>query len=140
VIARAVHGAEALLREWPEQGRERLRFFQRTEPGSVEAVLLAIAAGRAGMTDAEAGSDSACRSQRLPAGEPALIEILSVSLSRRLRPVPPLLSGEEVMAVLQLAPGPQVGQHLQAVEEHRADGWLRTADEAREWLRERRQT
>jgi len=43
------------------------------------------------------------------------------------------------MAVLQLAPGPLVGQYLQAVEEQRADGWLQTAAEAREWLRERRQ-
>ena len=45
----------------------------------------------------------------------------------------------EVMAILDLTPGPLVGRYLQEVEERRADGRLATAEEAREWLRERRQ-
>jgi poly(A) polymerase len=139
VVTRAAQAAGDLFLARPEQGRERLQFYQRTEPGSVEAVLVAIAAGRAGVSRGETRMEAACRNPGLAPGEPTLIEILSDVLSRRLRPVPPLLSGEEVMAALQLSPGPLVGQYLQAVEEHRADGWLRTAEEAREWLRERRQ-
>jgi hypothetical protein len=59
-------------------------------------------------------------------------------LKRRLRPQPALLTGDEVMAILQIGPGPEVGRYLQEIEEWRADGRLRTADEAREWLCERR--
>lgn len=130
VVTRAVQGCDVLRQAPPAAGRERLRFFQRWEPGAVEAALLAIAAGRA---------ENAAEPGRLPSPEEALIDVLGDLLERRLRPVPSLVTGEEVMAILQLAPGPAVGQYLQEVEERRADGALRTAEDARAWLRERRQ-
>ena len=69
-----------------------------------------------------------------------LEELLADLLERRLRPLPPLLAGEEVMAMLQLAPGPEIGRWLQQVEERRADGLIRTAEEARDWLRSQPQS
>lgn len=47
----------------------------------------------------------------------------------------PLLSGEEVMALLHLSPGPQVGQALRALAEAHALGEVKTSEEARHWLR-----
>jgi poly(A) polymerase len=140
VVRRSVGGASALHQARPISGSERLRFWQQWEPGAVEAVLLAIAAL---MTDAR------CRSR---GGEPvdesttttgqeqpttSLGNLLSDALERRLRPQPSLLTGDEVMSLLELEPGPEVGRTLQEIEERRADGLLQTADEAREWLRRR---
>lgn len=47
----------------------------------------------------------------------------------------PLLSGEEVMALLRLSPGPQVGQALRALAEAHALGEVKTSEKARDWLR-----
>jgi poly(A) polymerase len=139
VVKRAVEGCRFLSREWPAAGSERLRFFQRCEPGAVEAVLLEIATERA--TIASAVSDKAGSARASGASLPhvqASIQLLADLLERRLHPPAPLLTGDEVMAILQLTPGPLVGQLLQEVEERRADGRLATAAEAREWLYERR--
>src|SRR5262249_48648881 len=123
-------GCQVLRQASPDAGHERLRFFQRWEPGTVEAALLAVAAGRA---------ENAVEGQPAPTSRGPLIDMLGEFLERRLRPVPPLLTGNYVMTILRLAPGPAVGQYLQQVEERRADGELRTAEEARAWLRERRE-
>ncbi|WP_339096092.1 CCA tRNA nucleotidyltransferase [Deinococcus sp. VB142] len=47
----------------------------------------------------------------------------------------PLLSGEEVMALLHISPGPQVGQALRALAEAHALGEVKTSEKARDWLR-----
>jgi len=124
-----VGGATALEEARPSSGSGRLRFSQRWEPGAVEAALLALAAdhGRpwAGDREAQGGCSE------------SLSILLSDLLERRLRPLPALLTGEEIMAICRLSPGPEVGRCLQEVEEQRADGRLHTPDEAREWLRRR---
>jgi poly(A) polymerase len=126
ILVRAVGGAGALEAALPSSGRDRLRFFQHWEPGAVEAALLALAAGVGG---AEAGD-------REPgAGNTRVLSHLLVDLlERRLRPRPPLLRGEEIMAICRLSPGPDVGRCLQQVEELRAEGLLQTPEAAREWL------
>jgi hypothetical protein len=43
----------------------------------------------------------------------------------------------EVMQLLGIAPGPRVGQVLEEVQEARADGLLRTNEDAVRWLRAR---
>jgi hypothetical protein len=51
----------------------------------------------------------------------------------------PLLSGEDVMRVLQIGPGPAVGRALAELAELRDAGTLRSRDEALAWLdKERR--
>ncbi|MHA0034492.1 HD domain-containing protein [Deinococcus sp. PESE-13] len=47
---------------------------------------------------------------------------------------PPLLSGEEVMALLGLTPGPRVGEALRALAEARAIGEVGTPQEARAFV------
>jgi poly(A) polymerase len=50
---------------------------------------------------------------------------------------PPLLSGQEVMAVSGLAAGPALGALMDALAEAQADGLVRTAEEARRWIADR---
>ncbi len=118
ILTRAVEGAAALSDAWPLPGRGYLRFWQRWEPGAVEAVLLALAE----------------RDRRPTRESEALEHLLNDLLERRLRPRPPLLSGEEVMALAKIPRGPEVGRLLQRIEEQRADGVLKTPEDARRWL------
>ncbi|MGB4109791.1 MAG: poly(A) polymerase, partial [Desulfomonilia bacterium] len=47
----------------------------------------------------------------------------------------PLVSGSDVITLFGVASGPEVGRCLQAVEEARARGAIRTRSEAIEYLR-----
>lgn len=132
VLTRGVQGAAALIQARPLPGRGHLRFSRQWEPGAVEAGLLALAASEVWA----AGAASPHTPYPTPRTAP-LEELLADLLDRRLRPKPPLLTGEEIMAISGLGPGPHVGRYLQQVEEARADGVLRTPEEARDWLRKR---
>lgn len=48
----------------------------------------------------------------------------------------PLLSGEDVMGLLSLPPGPRVGEVLRALAEARAMGEVQTPEAARAWVRD----
>jgi poly(A) polymerase len=50
--------------------------------------------------------------------------------------VPPLLTGNDLME-MGLAPGPGMGEWLKEIRERQLQDELRTADEARKWLREK---
>jgi poly(A) polymerase len=50
---------------------------------------------------------------------------------------PPLVRGDDVMAVLALAPGPEVGRCLREVREAQALGLVRSREEALDWLAHR---
>lgn len=116
LICKGIEGAERLtelMARWPVAGRERYRLFRATGPAGPEAVLLHAA--HAGWT-------------------PAHAELLREALDRTLRPQPPLLTGNEVIELLALKPGPRVGKLLTALEEERADGNLRSREEAVDWL------
>jgi tRNA nucleotidyltransferase/poly(A) polymerase len=107
-----------LIDRWPVTGRVRMRTLRRAEPAAAEAVLLAAAAQE---------------------WQPAHAELLGQALQRHFWPEPPLLTGLEVMQAAGLEPGPHVGQLLEEVEELRADGLLRTPQDAVRWLRQRAQ-
>jgi poly(A) polymerase len=140
VLIRAVAGADALDAAWPVHGRDRLRFWQQWEPGAVEAVLVDLARATRGRPDDGSGTtcgrrDASGESEPTASVQEALLGDL---LERRLRPKPPLLTGSEVMELLGLPPGPEVGRMMQRVEEQRADGLLSSSDEARTWLQRQR--
>lgn len=105
--------AKELAAGAPAPGRERYHLFRSASPAEPEAVLLAAA--DAGWTH-------------------PYTELLDEALRRHLHPEAPLLSGVEVMRILNLTPGPRIGQLLTAMEEARADGILHTPEEATEWL------
>jgi hypothetical protein len=119
LIVKGLAGAAHIVRleRWPVPGRVRYRLFRSVGSAGPEAVLLASArAGEWTTTHAE---------------------LLDEALRRHFWPEPPLLTGIEVMQLLNVGPGPMVGQALEEVEEARADGVLRSKAEAVEWLRQR---
>jgi hypothetical protein len=119
LISKGLAGAAQIVRleRWPVPGRVRYRLFRSVSAAGPEAVVLASA--RAGeWTTAHA-------------------ELLDEALRRHFWPEAPLLTGLEVMQLLNVGPGPQIGQALEEIEEARADGVLHTKGEAVEWLRSR---
>lgn len=106
-----------LAAHWPAAGSERLRLFRAAGGAAAEAVLLAAA--------------------RVGWSRP-LRQLLKESLEREINPVQPLLSGSEVMRLLDLPPGPRIGAILEDLEIARADGVIGTPEEARAWLLDRR--
>lgn len=120
LITRGLAGAPKvgeLVAQWPVAGHVRYRLFRQTGAAGPEAVLLSA-------TQLD--------------WSPAHTELLEEALRRHLRPEAPLLTGTEVMRLLNLKPGPEIGQLLTAVEEARADGILNTPQEAEAWLREQK--
>lgn len=118
LITKGIEGAgrtAALLANWPVEGRARYRHFRAAVAAAPETVVLAGAAEGAWTY--------------------AHTELLQEALDRVLRPAPPLLTGSDVMRLLDLAPGPRVGELINGIEEARADGLLTSAAEAEAWLR-----
>jgi poly(A) polymerase len=58
-----------------------------------------------------------------------------IRVHQKERALPHLLTGQEIMALLGVPPGPPVGQVKEALREEQLRGKLTTAEEAREWLR-----
>ncbi|WP_448587440.1 HD domain-containing protein [Thermocrinis sp.] len=52
-------------------------------------------------------------------------------------PVKPLLSGEEIMSILNLSPGPKVGEVKKALEQAQWEGIVKTKEDAVKFLKER---
>ncbi|MEW6420305.1 MAG: HD domain-containing protein [Deinococcota bacterium] len=65
------------------------------------------------------------------------IERVLAALEEQPAPPPPLLRGQDVMALLSVPPGPAVGEALRAVAEAQALGEIQTPEEARAFLRSR---
>lgn len=62
------------------------------------------------------------------------MELLLEALEDQPAPIPPLLSGQEIMTLLKLTPGPAVGQAVRHLAEAVALGEVHTPDEARTYL------
>ncbi len=89
-----------------------------------------------------AGTDGRAPSLVYRGGTRALLESLLAGETPAAEEAaaPPLVRGEDVMAVLGLAPGPAVGRALRHAREAQALGLVRTREEALDWLvREQRE-
>jgi putative nucleotidyltransferase with HDIG domain len=113
----------------PVSKRAMYRFFRDTGDAAVDVLILALA------------DHLAARGSTLPAGdwldELAFVQTMLEHYFRAPQQVarpPPLVTGRDVMSVLGIPPGPQVGQLLEAVREAQAEGQLRTRDEALAFL------
>jgi poly(A) polymerase len=49
----------------------------------------------------------------------------------------PLLSGDQITAILDIPPGPELGRTVEALTEAQVRGEVRTAAGARRWLKSR---
>ena len=113
-----------LIREHPLTRRALARYRRDVSPWVFESVVVSLC------------DRLATRGEKTPA----------VSMARHYRvarsvwtavskaPVPQVLSGDDVMEVLGIEPGPAVGQALDALEEEVESGEVRTEDEARDFL------
>lgn len=110
-LAAAPQAAE-LVGRWPVPGRERYRFFKSAGAGGPEAVLLSPGA----WSDAHR-------------------ELLAEALERHDNPPQPLLTGNQIMALLRLKPGKELGRIIEALAEAQADGEVSTPEQAEAWLR-----
>ncbi len=120
-----------LARQGEVTSRARGRFFRRLGKEGVVVILLSLA-------DALASSGEWGFYLLLPLAR----EMLEFYYSRflvdeRLRR--PLLSGYEVMELLSLEPGPEVGELLRALVEAQSEGKVTSKEEARKFLEELRQ-
>lgn len=116
-LLREQEAATALLREVVTAGRDLYGFVRRAEGWAAEVLVFAAA-----------GADTAVTSQSLG-------RVLQGVVRQEAQIAAPLLSGTEVMALCDLKAGPAVGRALEALAEARAEGVIRTPEEAREWLK-----
>lgn len=105
---------------------ERRRFLHRL--GNLWPSAVALVGARLG--DGDAALETWQRDLRSLAG------LLARDGERILQP-PRLLSGQEVQELLDVAPGPRVGEALKAVEEAQVEGDVRTRAEAEQLVRRR---
>ncbi len=103
----------------PPQGGEVRRFLLRRQD-LLPDLLYLMAADRLATREGE--------------GEAWKVLGLLKALEANPLPTRPLLSGEEVMALLGLPPGPKVGEALRALLEAQAEGRVKTPEEARAFL------
>jgi poly(A) polymerase len=104
--------------------RSIYRFFRDTGSNGVDICLLSLADGLG--TGAAPEMDEWGRRVR------SVVTLLDHYFNHRTETVspPPLLSGRELMAALDLAEGPKVGELLQLIQEAQAAGEVNTADGA----------
>jgi poly(A) polymerase len=109
-------GAESfpeLPKDFPE--RVLFRFFRDRAPGGAELVILPLAAG---LVDAETAARLVAYNFRAYRADAANL----------------LLSGDQVMELLAIGPGLQLGRILERLREAESTGRVSTAAEAREFL------
>lgn len=117
---------EALKHEYPPSTRVRLRYARATEPFTPEAIILSVADQLAvrGPKTTEAAIQRHLELAR---------EMMDLSLAADERqPLPKLVGGDELMAELNLEPGPTVGELLDRIHEEQALGNIDTRQEALE--------
>ncbi|MCP2015790.1 poly(A) polymerase [Deinococcus sp. HSC-46F16] len=129
-VDRAGALVRAHMAQLPSNEREARRFVHRRRPLLPDLLRLMLA-------DREAS--------RGPDSHPAIrhayaraFERVLAALEEQPQAPRPLLTGEDVMGLLGLSPGPAVGQALRAVAEAQALGEVRTPEEARAFLLSRR--
>ena len=115
------------LADAPSLSGRALRRLAR-DAGEDLSLLLAHAAADALGSGASRGHARWTRLRR------ALAALAETARRMRQRPDRPLLGGAEVMHLLGLPSGPQVGRQLEALLDAQAAGTVGTAEEARAWL------
>jgi poly(A) polymerase len=125
---------EAQLHGSPPSRRAVYRFFRAAQAAGPDVALLALADHLA--THAGAGPAAAWRALVDLAAN--LLQAYFVFPTEAVKPAP-LLKGRDLMAALDLPPGPEVGRLLRLIEEAQAAGELRSRDEALAFARRSRQ-
>jgi poly(A) polymerase len=125
-VERAAALVGAHMVHLPTTEREARRFVHRRRPLLPELLRLMLAD-----REAARGPQSTPGTRHAYAAGLALV---LAALEQQPAPPPPLLTGSDVMALLDLSPGPAVGEALRAVAEAQALGEVQNAEEARAFL------
>ena len=115
-----------LVREQPLTRRALARYRRDVDPWVVESVIVSLC-DRLATRGEKTSARSLARHYRL--ARAVWSEVAKA-------PVPQILDGDEVMSLLGIAPGPAVGQALEALDEEVEAGEVTTVDEARAFLLE----
>jgi len=121
---------EQLAKEQTTTPRAIYRFFREAGDAGIETLLLFLA-------DQLAKREASPPTPRWDA-HLRLVQVMLESYYRRPSEVvspPHLVDGQDIMQVLGLGPGPQIGELLEAVREAQADGLVWTREEALAFLR-----
>jgi poly(A) polymerase len=118
----------------PPSRRAVYRFFRGAQAAGPDVALLALADHLA--THAGPGPAAAWRALVDLAAH--LLRAYFVHPAEAVKPAP-LLKGRDLMAALDLSPGPEVGRLLRLIEEAQASGELRSREEALAFARRSRQ-
>jgi hypothetical protein len=121
-VLREEDRAAALLRSGSAGGREMHCFVKAAGGWAVDALLFAA-------TRADGDESGASR-----AAGPTLPALLQGAAAEGQALAHPLLSGVEVMTLLDLPAGPTIGRWLDALSLARAERIVSTPEEARAWL------
>ena len=104
------------------------RFFRQAEGEELAILLLSWA-------DAWATRGKLNPWRNFYSHRKAVIDMINRAIEMRIRPsLPKLVSGEDVMEILGIGPGPVVGRVLEEVREAQVLGKIRTREEALEWI------
>ncbi len=119
-----------LLKQPPVTNRAVYRFFRDTGDAGIDVVMLALAdqlATRGETLTTQHWRDYLGLAHRL-------LESYFHKPAEAVDP-PRLVSGDDVLSLLGMRPGPQVGRLLERVREEQAEGLLRSREEALDFLR-----
>jgi hypothetical protein len=112
-----------LVHQAPLDRRAVYRYLRETEPVSADVTLLSVADRLA--TRGRKADEAIARHLQLAR------ELLAAALANRAAGRPaPLVRGDELARALQIAPGPRLGELLEAIAEARFAGEIGTGEEA----------
>ena len=108
------------------------RYFRDLDDAGVDGALLSLAVHRAQME-----KDGASETWAALVGHTGQLLNAWFDQQAILIDPPQLLSGHDLLQILEVKPGPEVGQLLQALREAQVQGLVNTPSEALEYLRKR---
>lgn len=106
------------------------RFLHDTAEAPFEVLLLALA-------DMQAAGMGAAADRVMQLAEKLVVLIFSDSSGDRYQP---LISGEDVMKIMDIPPGESVGRILREIRDGERDGRFNSREEVLEWLKKKKQS
>lgn len=127
-----------LTHQYPFSRRAQYRFFRAADNTGPDVVLLSLADYMATLAKIITEQPDAVEAERWGLRLKTARDLFDAYFNHRAEQVspPPLLNGRQVMAALDIAPGPLVGELLEGLREAQAAGEVLTEEQAWAWVRE----
>jgi tRNA nucleotidyltransferase/poly(A) polymerase len=127
-----------LSHQYPFSRRAQYRFFRAADNTGPDVALLALADYMATLAKIITEQPDAVEAERWGLRLKTARDLFDAYFNHRAEQVSPpaLLNGRQVMAALDIAPGPLVGELLEGLREAQAAGEVLTEEQAWAWVRE----